>query len=233
MNTTDITNSLQQLLAPLAEPVGVTFSSTVPEGLERVATSAPAGCSYWKLAADGAAFYTTAADHLNCPIGAYTHGATLTPEVQQQLEGMIGTMVGLEYLKMEEVPGIPKLDHNLEYVAYAPLSKTQGTPDVVLLRGTARQMMLAGEAAQARNLLSAFPVMGRPACAAIPAAMESGKAVTSLGCIGNRVYTELPDGEFYVVVPGRALGEMVDALRSIVTANAELEKFHRSRCACA
>jgi len=130
---------------------------------------------------------------------------------------------------MDEVPGIPRRNQPLRYVVYAPLSKAQGTPDVILVRGNARQMMLVVEAANARRLMSEFPIMGRPACAVIAAASDSGKAVTSLGCIGNRVYTELPDGEFYVAVPGAALGAMVDGLRSIVASNSELEQFHRAR----
>ena len=31
---------------------------------------------------------------------------------------------------------------------------------------------------------------------------QHGESDSSLGCIGNRVYTELPDGEFYLAVPG-------------------------------
>lgn len=231
MNSSEIRNSLDQLLGPVGEPVAVTFSDATPEGIERVSAAAPAGCSYWKMAADGGVFYTVGADHLNCPIGAYTHGAELSPDAHAQLGGMIEKMVGIQYLKMEEVAGIPRRNQPLRFVVYSPLSKAQGTPDVVLLRGNARQIMLLVEASNAGSLMSPSPVMGRPACAVIAAAIESGKAVASLGCIGNRVYTELSDTEFYVAVPGRSLGDTVDALRAIVAANSELEQFHRSRCA--
>jgi uncharacterized protein (DUF169 family) len=233
MTTSGIWDSLQQLLGRVAEPVAVTFCATVPDGVERVSTPAPAGCSYWKFAAEGAIFYTTADDHMNCPIGAYTHGAELTSDLQGQLQGMIEKMVGIEYLRTEEVPGILRRSQPLRYVVYAPLAKAYGTPDVVLVRGNARQIMLITEAANSRSLLSTFPIMGRPACTVINAAIDTGMTATSLGCIGNRVYTELADGEFYVAVPGRALGETVDALQSIVAANSELEQFHRSRCVSA
>lgn len=222
--------SLEQLLGKITEPVAVTFSDAAPAGVPRISEAAPAGCSYWKDASEGAVFYTTAEDHLNCPIGAYTHGAELTAEAQAQLQGMLQQMVGLQYLKMEEVPGIPKREQPLQVAVYAPLSRAEGVPDVVLLRGTPRQMMLLTEAAGARGLMAPFPIMGRPACAVIPATANSGKVSSSLGCIGNRVYTELPDGEFYMAVPGRALDDVIDALGAVVNANAELEKFHRSRC---
>lgn len=229
MNTIEMQRSLHDLLG-LAEPVAVTFHDSPPEGLGRVAAAAPAGCSYWKLAAEGQSFYTETSDHLNCPIGAYTHGAEITPAVQTGLETMLGKMVGLQYIKMEEVPGIPRRQQPLRFVAYAPLSRHQDTPDVVLLRGNARQMMLLAEAAMASGLLSPLPVMGRPACAVVPAAMGSGKAATSLGCVGNRVYTGLPDGEFYLAVPGASMGDLLERAGAIAVANRELEAFHRGRC---
>lgn len=225
--------SCERLLGSTTEPVTVTFHDEQQAGVERVSYPAPAGCSYWKLAAEGQVFYTISADHLNCPIGAYTHGAELPAEAQTQLQGMIEKLIGIQYLRTEDVPKIPHRTEPLRYVVYSPLSKTQGTPDVVLLRGNARQMMLVSEAAHARSLMSSSPMMGRPACAVIAATMENGKATTSLGCIGNRVYTELSDDEFYVAVPGGALAEIVDALRQIHCANSELEQYHRERCACA
>ena len=39
---------------------------------------------------------------------------------------------------------------------------------------------------------------------AIPAAMAHGM-VTSAGCIGNRVYTDIGDDELYSAIPGTAL----------------------------
>lgn len=219
------------MLGTISEPVAVTFRDTPPAGVSRISPAAPAGCGYWKTAAEGSAFYTTGEDHLNCPVGAHTFHAELTPEAQQQLSGMLETMVGLQYLKMEEVPGIPRREQPLRVAEYAPLSKAEGVPDAVLLRGNPRQMMLLSEAAGARGLMAPFPIMGRPACAMIPAALGTGKAVSSLGCIGNRVYTGLSDGEFYMAVPGRALGELVEGLAAIANANRELEKFHQARCA--
>ena len=207
------------LTGPGVDPITVTFRDSPPSGIRRVASPAPAGCSYWKLAADGEVFYTTSEDHLNCPIGAYTHGADLAPVTQQQLTATLETMVGLRYLKMEEVPGIPRRTHPLRFVVYAPLSKTDWIPDVVLVRGNARQIMIVVEAAQVRTLLSPASVMGRPACAVIAAAMDAGKAVTSLGCIGNRVYTELGDAEFYVAVPGSILVDVAEELQTMVSAN--------------
>ena len=90
-------------------------------------------------------------------------------------------------------------------------------------------MMLLAEAAHAAGILSEGSVVGRPTCAAIPAVMQSGRTATNLGCIGNRVYTELTDDELYFAFAGSQLGVVVEKLGTIVNANRELEKFHLAR----
>ncbi len=53
--------------------------------------------------------------------------------------------------------------------------------------------------------------------------------MVSLGCIGNRVYTALEDGEGYAAIPAAALETVALKLAIIAHANAELEKFRRAR----
>jgi len=63
---------------------------------------------------------------------------------------------------------------------------------------------------------------------ALPAAMQHG-TLTSLGCIGNRVYTGLGEDEMYVVVRGKDLQAVAEALTTIENANAALEEYARGR----
>ncbi len=51
----------------------------------------------------------------------------------------------------------------------------------------------------------------------------------SLGCIGNRVYTGLADGEGYVALPAAAIEAVAARLGTLARANEELEKLHRGR----
>jgi uncharacterized protein (DUF169 family) len=194
-----------------------------------VGSAGPSGCTYWKLAAEGKTFYTEAADHFNCPIGSFTHGIDLPPTQTRELEGLVGTMIGLEYLRQEEIPAIPRRESTFEVALYAPLAKAPFPADVVLVRGNARQMMLVAEAAAAAGVSGDGALMGRPTCAMIPAAIHGGRVTTSLGCIGNRVYTGLGDDEFYAAIPGPQLTSLMEKLATIVTANRELEHFHRTR----
>ena len=212
-------------------PVAVGFLASPPAGLRRIERAMPAGCSYWKHASEGHAFYTMPEDHENCAVGAFTHGVTLAPEKARELESLVGTMVELQYLRSEEVAGIPHRRAPMETVAYAPLDRATFEPDVVVFRGNARQIMLISEAARAAGIFESAAAMGRPACAMIPHAASSAAGVASVGCIGNRVYTELGDDELYFGVPGMALGRVLEQLDVILTANDALEAFHRERAA--
>jgi uncharacterized protein (DUF169 family) len=98
----------------------------------------------------------------------------------------------------------------------------------VIFAGQAAQIMLLQEAAHRAGRTAQFPMLGRPTCMAIPAAMAKG-AVTSSGCIGNRVYTDLADGELYSIVPGKDLERVAEELETIASANAKLHEYHRSR----
>lgn len=220
---------LTELLDLPTPPVAVTFAAAAPAGVARVSRPGPAGCAYWKQAAEGAVFYTEAADHFNCPVGAYTHGVGLPPERAKELEGVVGTMVGLQYIRMEEVGALPRRTEPFRIAIYAPLAETPSPPDVVLVRGRARQIMLVAEAARAAGLEGDRAAMGRPACAMIPAVLEGPGGVTSLGCIGNRVYTGMGDDELYFTIPGAQVGAVVERLEAVVHANRDLEKYHEAR----
>jgi uncharacterized protein (DUF169 family) len=212
-------------------PVAVAFLDEAPSGLPHVDAAAAASCGYWKLASEGRAFYTTADDHQNCPVGAFTHGVVLSPAKREELQSLIGIMGQLQYLRVEEVPGIPHRASPLRVAAYAPLDQAVFRPDAVIFRGTPKQIMLLSEAARAAGAFDTGAAMGRPTCAMLPHALDTGVSVASLGCIGNRVYTALGDDELYLAVPGPAVDRMLEQLGTIVSANDTLQEFHRERAA--
>jgi uncharacterized protein (DUF169 family) len=210
-------------------PVAVGFVQTPPRLLPRVDRRLPAGCAYWKHASEGHAFYTTPEDHFNCPVGAFTHGVTLPDAQKLELEGLIGTMIKLEYLQGDEVMSIPHRHEPLKIAVYAPLEDATFSPDVVIVRGNVRQLMLVSEAARSAGIFNGADILGRPACAMIAHATDTGNAVASFACIGNRVYTNLADDELYVTIPGKALVRVQERLDVILGANAQLEAYHRDR----
>ena len=96
--------------------------------------------------------------------------------------GLVQTMVDLSYIKMEEVPRIPTRKTPLQVAVYTPLSNAPVPPDVVLVRGNARQLMLLSEAAQAAGVAGSMATMGRPTCAVLPEAINSERTAASFGC---------------------------------------------------
>ncbi len=221
--------SIQEILGLTFAPVAIAFRPVASPGVPHVGAAGPAGCSYWKLAAEGKVFYTEAADHYNCPIGAYTHGVDLPAGKAKEMEGLVKAMTKLEYLKMEEVPNIPRRPAPFGVAMYGPFPGAPFDPDVVLVRGRAKQVMLVVEAARMAGIDSEVAVRPRPTCAMLPETMQEDRATISLGCIGNRVYTGLGDDELYVAIPGRKVSEVMRKLATIVRANRELEGFHRAR----
>ncbi len=217
-----------EALALPRRPVAVAFLDAPPAGVEKFAGTMPSGCSFWRLAAEGRAFYTVPADHYNCPIGSYTHNIALPPDRAPELEQTLSLMGSLGYVKMEEVPGIPRLPQPPAAIAYAPLADATFKPDVVIFAGRPSRMMLLGEAAIRAGVSANAPLLPRPTCMALPAALAGG-VVTSSACIGNRVYTDLGEDELYSVVPGRDLARVAEELKTITSANAQLAEYHRTK----
>jgi uncharacterized protein (DUF169 family) len=219
---------LHDTLGLQRRPVAVTFRETPPMGVAKFAGTEPSGCSFWRVAAGGRTFYTVPSDHYNCAIGSHTHNIPLPPERAEELDETLSFMTGVGYVRMEEVPGIPRLPQTPGVVIYAPLADTPVDPDVVLVAGRPGQLMLLLEAALRAGVGSQVPFLGRPTCMALPAALAHG-VIASTGCIGNRVYTDLGEDELYVAVPGRDLARVADEAQTIAAANAKLSEYHRGR----
>jgi uncharacterized protein (DUF169 family) len=219
---------LSETLGFPRRPVAVTFREAPPVGVVKFTGTEPSGCSFWRIAAQGRTFYTVPTDHYNCAIGSHTHNIPLAPERAQELEQTISFMTGIGYIRMEEVPGIPRLPQPPGVIIYAPLGDTPLDPDVVLFSGRPGRLMLLQEAALRAGVGVQAPLLGRPTCMALPAALAHG-VVTSTGCIGNRVYTDLGEDELYVAVPGRDLAKVADEAQTIALANAKLSEYHRGR----
>jgi uncharacterized protein (DUF169 family) len=211
-------------------PIAIAFPESAPQGVTRFTGSEPAGCGFWRLAAGGQVFYTAASDHYNCPIGSYTHNIPLPADREPELGQTLELMTGIGYLRMEEVPGIPRLPRSPEFVLYAPLGKMPMEPKVVLLAGKPASMMLFEEAAIRAGVTTSLPLLARPTCMAVPAAL-AGSLVAGSGCIGNRIYTGLGDDELYVAVPGKEIDRIADELDTIAGANQKLTEYHQARVA--
>lgn len=227
-NGPELEQRLGAALKPQRRPVTVTFLDAPPSHVEKYEGTQPSGCSFWRLAAQGRSFYTQPENHFNCAVGAYTHNIALSLDRQQETEQTLKMMFDLGYVRPEEVPQIPRLPKSPAAILYAPLGDTVSPPDVVLFALKPATAMLLQEAAQRAGVGSGAPALGRPTCMALPASLQHG-AITSLGCIGNRVYTGLGEEELYVVLRGKDLPVVEEALRTIVSANGALQDYAKGR----
>jgi uncharacterized protein (DUF169 family) len=227
-NGRELEQQFSESLKLVRRPVSVKFLDAEPADVKRFAGSEPSGCSFWRLAADGRTFYTLPENHFNCAVGAYTHNITLPPEREKETEQTLKFMFDLGYVQPEEVPQIPRLAKAPKAILYAPLGDAPQTPDVVLFAAKPAAAMLLQEAANRAGTGSGVPALGRPTCMALPASIEHG-TITSLGCVGNRVYTGLEEDEMYVVIRGADIVKVAEALKTIISANSALKEYAKGR----
>ena len=222
------TPDVQQLLGLRTPPVAIAFLAEPPANLRRWSgPPQPAGCAFWQKAHAGEAFYTVAADHFGCAVGAYTHAIELPAERSAQLGETIDLMVGTGYLKREEVPGIPRLAQSPAVVAYGPADRSGFPPDVVLLAANPSQTMLIYEAALRSGAGQPLAnLLGRPSCGVLPLTLKSGEAAVSVGCAGNRLYAGLQESEMYVSIPGTKWEAFKARLVEIVDANQRMGEYY-------
>ena len=228
------TSHLQETLGLSAPPIAIGFStiSRQPVWRKWQGGAVPAGCAFWREAMNGRSFYTVPADHYNCAVGAYTHAIGLPAERGSQLEDTLTLMVGNEYLRMEEVPGIPVLPKAPAYISYAPLAEAGFPYDIVLMAAKPMSAMLIYEAALRAGAASALDK--RPGDSP---GLRRSAACEQHGPDGSfaRLHGE-PDilplsrlDEMYVCIPGRHWERFVSKVGEISKANCDMRDFYQDR----
>jgi uncharacterized protein (DUF169 family) len=209
-------------------PVALCLTDALPDGVALWKGTPPAGCRFWQEGATQV-FATAASHHELCSIGVYTHNMEMSGPVETDLNDALKVMGDLGYVRAEDVPQIPVLQSKTKYVVYGPLAETPAAPDMVLLFVQANQTLVLSEAAQQLEG-GAPPAMGRPACAIVPQAKNSGRTALSLGCCGARAYLDVLTPETAVfAIPGAKLEAFTTQLAALAKANAILAQFHALR----
>jgi uncharacterized protein (DUF169 family) len=223
-----IAETLTSALRLTQPPIAVSLADAPPPGVPLFAGRVAAGCRFWQEAA-ARTFATAPADHDLCAIGTFTHNLAVTPAHEVDRGDALRVFADLGYVRPEDIPQIPVLARRPAYVVYGPLAASPLTPDVVLLFVRADQTLILSEASQ--TLEGGLPpAMGRPACAVIPQAANSGRTALSLGCCGARAYLDvLTDDVALYAVPGARLEAFAQRVAELARANEVLTAFHRLR----
>src|SRR3954447_10887540 len=227
-SNSEISNSLAESLHLSQPPVAVCLTQAIPAGVENWSGQSPAGCRFWQEAATRV-FATSADDHRLCSIGQYTHNLEMTEGSSADLNDALKVFAHLGYVREQDIPLIPVLASKPRYVIYGPLALVPVDPDVVLLFVSADQTLILSEASQQVEH-GLPPAMGRPACAVIPQARNSGRSALSLGCCGARAYLDvLTDDVALYAIPAATLEAFAERVTALSKANEVLSRFHALR----
>lgn len=223
----ELSRDLSSLLRLDAPPIGITFSSDGPAGVEPFdgpmpsATPdgrtgrVPAGCVFWMKGTDRT-FTTVPEDHGNCSVGSLTHGLIDLSEAAGRAD--VAALVEAGWVTPDMFPHIPTLGQRPSYITYGPLAETPVDPDVVFIRVDGKQLMTISDA------VPGLKVEGKPQCHIVPIA-AAGEIAASVGCALSRVRTGMKPNEMTCAIPASRLGEVVDALRSTVAADATVASY--------
>jgi uncharacterized protein (DUF169 family) len=219
---------LDAALAPTAPPIAITFGATPPDGVapfdapmappsaDGRTGRVPAGCVFWMHATDKT-FSTVADDHANCSVGSWTHGFIGLEEAATK--GDVAALLESGWVTMEMVPGIPVVSEKPGSVTYGPLAATPVDPDVVLVRLTAKSLMVLSDA------LPGLKIEGKPQCHIVAMAKEHGEVAASVGCALSRVRTGMPSTDNTCAIPAARLAEVVDAIERTAETDAVVARY--------
>ena len=223
-----LAKALREALSLSQPPVGVSLREAIPDGVPLWKGSVPAGCRFWEEGTR-AVFATVASDHALCGIGTYTHNLEASAADQAERAEALKVFASLGYVRPEDLPLIPVLKTRPRYVVYGPLDRLPIPADVVLLFARPEQMLVLSEASQQAEG-GVPPAFGRPACAIVPQAVNSGGTALSLGCCGARAYLDVlkSDTALYAV-PAARLASFTERVQALAKANAVLTTFHAIR----
>ncbi len=229
---TDFAKISQQMCGSLRleqTPIAVSLSNEAPDGIPAFDGIAAAGCQFWENAANGP-IATSTPDHELCAIGVHTHQmAGVSDTCQQELGEVLGVLGELDYVRKEDVARIPTMSRSTKHVVYAPLAEAPLPPDVVLLFADASTSLIIAEAVEQVEE-GIPPALGRPACAAVPQAINTGRAALSLGCCGARAYLDVMKDDIAMwVIPGDKIAAYAERFDALAKANDILGKFHSMR----
>ncbi|HYZ85902.1 MAG TPA: DUF169 domain-containing protein [Bryobacteraceae bacterium] len=228
MTILEAAQALTDALQLSQRPVGMAFTDTIPAGVPAYSGLVPAGCRFWQEATQRV-FATVPRDHELCAVGVYTHHMVQTEGVQSDLQDALRVFGELQYVRPEDIAFIPVLEREAKVVVYGPLDSIPVAPDVVLLFVRADQTLILTEASQQVEG-GLPPVMGRPACAIVPQAVNIGRTALSLGCCGARAYldTLTPETALFAI-PGSKLEVFAERVEALAKANTLLTRFHSIR----
>lgn len=224
MGLMEVTELLQEKLLLDLPPVGLAFVQEPPPDVLVLEKDAPSFCTLWRWA-ETRVFYAAAEKHMGCLIGGMVAGFPLSQAQLEEVRYLLDEMCASDDAPPEDVSQVPKVGKAANGIVYGPLWRFPIQPDLVLLWLTPVQAAVLqetdGPVLWRGNPQGAF--FARPACSVLAIALSKEKPALSLGCVGMRVYTKMPEEFCLLAVPGNRLLRLEDALTRITDPEARLQ----------
>jgi uncharacterized protein (DUF169 family) len=217
-----LSRGLTEVLHPTATPLAITFSEAPPPGVARTESQPVAGCVFWMRGVEST-FTTVEEDHEGCSVGSVTHGFKDLPDVAQNED--VATLLESGWVTPEMVPQIPVVAAKPGAVTYGPLADTPVDPDVVLIRLTAKSLMVLSDA------VPGLRIEGKPQCHIIAIAKEQNEIAASVGCMLSRVRTQMPSTEMTCAIPAPRLASLVEDVRRTAEIDAMVARYAAAQMA--
>jgi len=223
-----LASALSGALHLAVPPIGITFTAETPAGIPAFdepmsppaadgrAGRVPAGCVFWVRAAERS-FTTAPEDHGNCSVGRYTHGLASLEDVAGNHD--VAALLESGWVDADAVGDIPTIAGRAGAITYGPVTESDATPDVVLLRVNGRQMMVLSDA------MPGMRIEGKPQCHIVALAKESGAVAASVGCALSRARTGMRPDEMTVAIPGERLAEVTAAVERAADVDTVVAKY--------
>ena len=215
MDTLNLVELLADRLRMEIPPVGMAFVDEKPMDVAPLYRDPPSFCSLWRLA-ELRVFYATAEQHDGCGIGGVVSGFSSSEGREDELATLLAELCEVEVGTADEIEQTARFQPSGGGAVYGPLWKMPVEPDLALMWATLPQMgvvqEIVGKIMWRNNPQGA--VFTRPACGVLPIANEYQKTALSLGCIGMRLYTEMPAHLFLVAMPPSELPTLERGLES-------------------
>lgn len=213
MGFLDLVQLLGEKLMVEIPPVGLTFASEPPEDVPLLHRDPESFCTLWRWAEERV-FYASGPQHVGCGLGGLVSGF-LDPEGrEEELASLLDEMCEGGEGTPEEIAGTSRFQRSASGVVYGPLWMMPGQPDLALMWATLPQMgvlqEMVGSIMWKNNPQGA--VFPRPACSVLPIAATNDNPALSLGCVGMRVYTNVPPDLYLIALPGGRLEPLEQAI---------------------
>ena len=215
-----ISAKIKEHLGLNRSPVAVKFvlrQEDIPEGIKKIEEGAR-HCEMVQKASRGEIFYATGEEQ-TCKGGAAALGLVEPPEKVKTGEMYQGlgrfSSLGSAKRTMEE---IPKIEHMMYALMYAPLEKAEFDPDVIVVICNPAQAMKLAQAivyTLGGRFEADFAGIQSICADAVAGPFTRKRPNITLGCSGSRKYAEIQPDEVIVGMNGENIGCIVNALENM------------------